>query len=175
MLTVRAGAAGAGETEARGDEPSRSTQSFQPSTLRMLPEAANLWSSGRILSGWHRETADATCRVAEIWRATDPDESCWPVPLGRTAAVGVNLPADVVTSIDLLGIDPLPGPVVAGSRLDVDGLAGRALVRAPLGGLPDGIYRLDVGLGSGTRLTWYLEVGPIGRAVAHYYEASASR
>jgi hypothetical protein len=141
----------------------------------MLPEAANLWSSGRILSGWRRADADASCRVAEIWRATDPDAACWPVPLGRTAAVGVNLSDEVVTSIELRGIDPLPGPVGADKLLGVDGLPGRALVRAPVGGLPDGIYRLDVGLERGDSLTWYLEVGPIGRAVAHYYEASASR
>lgn len=175
MLTVRAGASSAGGTASRDAEPTRTTQSFRPSTLRMLPEAANLWSSGRILSGWRRDDVDATCRVAEIWRATDPDGSCWPVPLGRTAAVGVNLQDEVVTAIRLLGIDPLPGPVDAEARLQVDGLPGRAMVRAPAGGLPDGIFRLDVELESGTSRTWYLEVGPIGRAVAQYYEASASR
>jgi hypothetical protein len=175
MLTVRAGASGSGGTASRDAEPTRTTQSFRPSTLRMLPEAANLWSSGRILSGWRRDEADATCGVAEIWRATDPDGTCWPVPLGRTAAVGVNLQSEVVTSIRLLGIDPLPGPVDAEARLEVDGLPGRAMVRAPAGGLPDGIFRLDVGLEEGTTRTWYLEVGPIGRAVAQYYEASASR
>ncbi len=140
MLTVRTGASGAGGTASRDGEPTRTTQSFQPSTLRMLPEAANLWSSGRILSGWRRAEADATCaRGRDLAR----DGSRWIVLAGPPRADGRRRrqpPSEVVTSIGLLGIDPLPGPVDADARLAVDGLPGRAIVRAPMGGLPDGIY-----------------------------------
>ena len=113
--------------------------------------------------------------MAEIWQATDPRDGCWPVPLGPTDAVGVNLIDADVTSIGLRIVDPLPGPAGSTSQLDVDGQSGLALVRAPAGGLADGIYRLDVGTADGMGLTWYLEVGPIGRAVAQFYERSTSR
>lgn len=157
-------------------EPPRTGESFRPSTLDLLPDSANLWSAGGFLSGWRRETSHPGCRVAEIWRATDPADECWPVPLGRTNAVGVNLPGgEAVSAIELEGIDPLPGPIDLLAQTNVAGRAGLALVREPVGILPDGIYRLDVRTTRGDDLTWYLEVGPIGRAVASYYEASTSR
>jgi hypothetical protein len=142
--------------------------------LRLLPRTANLWAVGGYLSGWYRDTAQPGCAVADIWQA-DARDGCWPVPLGPTDAVGVNLIGDAVTSIGLRLVDPLPGPAGITSQLDVDGQAGLAFVRAPAGGLADGIYRLDVGTSEGLRLIWYLEVGPIGRAVARFYERAASR
>jgi hypothetical protein len=111
--------------------------------------------------------------VSELWRAADPRDPCWPVPLGPTDAIGVNLDTPV-TRIDLALVDPLPGPAGAASRLSVDGRRGLAYVQAPDGGLADGIYRLDVATVGGP-LTWYLEVGPIGRAVAEYYASATSR
>jgi hypothetical protein len=146
---------------------------FEPSALRLLPPAANLWALGSYLSGWRRMDAPAACRVAEIWRATDPGDPCWPVPLGPTAAVGVNLDT-TVTGIDLALVDPLPGPAGGMSQLEVGGRQGLAYVAAPAGGLGDGIYRLDVATLRGP-LTWYLEVGPIGRSVAEYYASATSR
>ena len=172
MLSVRQGRATAETPSDSGDDDG---SPFQRSTLRLLPAAANLWALGGYLSGWRRETARSGCDVADIWLATDPRDGCWPVPLGQTDAIGVNLPSDAVTSIDLRIVDPLPGPAGSLSQIAVDGHVGLAFVRAPDGGLDDGIYRLDVGTSAGERLTWYLEVGPIGRAVATYYEASTSR
>jgi hypothetical protein len=173
MLSVRPGRTASGSPP--DETVTDATTPFQRSTLRMLPAAANLWALGGYLSGWHRETARSGCAVADIWQATDPSDGCWPVPLGRTHAVGVNLATAAVTSIDLRLVDPLPGPAGSLSQIAVDGRAGLAFVRAPDGGLDDGIYRLDVGTSAGERLTWYLEVGPFGRAVASYYEASISR
>jgi hypothetical protein len=178
MLVVREGRDGssAGVSEpAAGDEPPRGSSAFERGALRLLPRTANLWAVGGYLSGWYRHDSKPGCAVAEIWQATDPRDGCWPVPLGPTDAVGVNLIDDDVTSIGLRIVDPLPGPAGSASQLDVDGQSGLALVRAPAGGLADGIYRLDVGTADGRGLTWYLEVGPIGRAVAQFYERSASR
>jgi hypothetical protein len=175
MLSVRPGSGGA-PTGEDGVEPRRSGPAFGVASLRLLPDTANLWAAGAFLSGWRRDPVPPTCRVAEIWRATDPREACWPVPLGATDAVGVNLPTnDVADSIELIGIDPLPGPVAAQPHMTVEGRIGMAMIRAPVGGLADGIYRLDVRTVSGERLSWYLEVGPIGRAVAEYYGASVYR
>ena len=177
MLVVRPGrdATSAGEPgTADGDEPPRGSSAFERGALRLLPRTANLWAVGGYLSGWNRDTAMPGCGVAEIWQA-DPRDGCWPVPLGPTDAVGVNLIGDDVTSIGLRTVDPLPGPAGSTTRLDVDGQSGLAYVRAPAGGLTDGIYRLDVGTAEGMQLTWYLEVGPIGRAVARFYERSTSR
>jgi hypothetical protein len=178
MLVVRPGRdATSGEpggAAAGGDEPPRASSAFERGALRLLPRTANLWAVGGYLSGWNRDTALPGCGVAEIWQA-DPRDGCWPVPLGPTDAVGVNLIGDDVTSIGLRTVDPLPGPAGSTTRLDVDGQSGLAYVRAPAGGLTDGIYRLDVGTADGMQLTWYLEVGPIGRAVAQFYERSTSR
>ena len=172
MLSVRQGRATAAMPSDSRDDDGRA---FQRSTLRLLPATANLWALGAYLSGWRRETSMPGCGVAQIWQATDPSDGCWPIPLGRTDAIGVNLLTDAVTSIDLHLVDPLPGPAGSLSQIAVDGRVGLAFVRAPDGGLDDGIYRLDVGTSAGERLTWYMEVGPIGRAVATYYEASISR
>jgi hypothetical protein len=114
--------------------------------------------------------------VVDIWRATRPEDACWAVPLGRTDALGVNITdGRAVTAIALIGIDPLPGPAPVQAATKVDGNPGRAMVRAPDGGLPDGIYRLDAVSGGTESASWYFEVGPIGRAVAGYYETSTSR
>lgn len=172
MLVVRPGPGTPPGADPLSPEPAPG-RGFQPSTLRVLPPAANLWAIGGYLSGWHREDAPGGCRIAQIWQATDPRDDCWPVPLGRTDAVGVNLDVPV-TSIELALVDPLPGPAGATSQLAVGGRPGLAFVQAPTGGLADGIYRLDAGTAAGSR-TWYLEVGPIGRAVARYYDSATSR
>ena len=118
-------------------------------TLRLLPRAANLWAVGGYLSGWHRDTAMPGCGVAEIWQATTratgagPSRSAGPMP---SASISSD---DDVTSIGLRIVDPLPGPAGSTTRLDVDGQVGLAFVRAPDGGLTDGIYRLDVGTAEG--------------------------
>lgn len=175
MLAVRPGLGG-GAPSGAGLEPRRDGPGFTTATLRLLPDRANLWAAGSFLSGWGRAPTRPDCRVAEIWRATSPEDACWPVPLGRTDALGVNLPdGEVVAAIDLVAVDPLPGPADVRTTTDVEGRAGMAMVRASGDGLPDGIYRLDVRTGPGDRLSWYVEVGPIGRAVARYYEASISR
>lgn len=173
MLSVREGRT---STASAGGEPSRSEPSFEQATLGLLPQSANLWSIGRFLSGWYRESSRPDCRVAEIWRSTDPSDECWPIPLGGTEALGVNLPGpETVTAIGLRQVDPLPGAVAGEAMLAVDGRAGLALVRAPADGLADGIYRLDVTTARDAELTWYFEIGPIGRAVAQYYQSSLSR
>ena len=149
---------------------------FETASLDLLPDSANLWAASGYLSGWGRDGQRPDCRIAEIWRAIDPADDCWPLPLGRTDAIGVNLVGgQTVASIGLLGVDPLPGPAAVVAQLEVGGRPGRALVRGRDGALPDGIYRLDVRTTAGVASTWYLEVGPIGRAVASYYEASTSR
>ncbi|MEX2183775.1 MAG: hypothetical protein WEC14_04970 [Chloroflexota bacterium] len=174
MLTV--GSSGPSTLERPGDDAATSDLGFDLPTLRRLPPTATLWSAGRILSGWRRDPGPPTCRIAEIWQATDPLAPCWPVPIGRTEAVGVNLPdGHVVTGIALRPIDPLPDVPVPGSRIAVGGRPGLALVRAPTGGLSDGIYRLDVEVRGRGTMTWYLEVGPIGRAVDPFNEASTTR
>lgn len=157
-------------------EPRVDDTVFDRSMLRLLPDTANLWAAAGYLSGWRRPTSGPGCRIVEIWQATDPADACWPLPLGRTDAIGVNLTdGRAVASIDLRAVDPLPGPTRVVAELDVDDRPGRALVRDPRGTLDDGIYRLDVATTDGEGLTWYVEVGPIGRAVATFYEASTSR
>ncbi len=172
MLVVRPGPGSAPGAAPMPAEPAPE-RGIPPSTLRILPPAANLWALGGYLSGWHRDAASGSCRIVEIWQSTDPRDDCWPVPLGPTDAIGVNLDVPV-TSIELALVDPLPGPAGATSQLAVGGRAGLAFVQAPAGGLADGIYRLDAGTAAGSR-TWYLEVGPIGRAVARYYDSATSR
>jgi hypothetical protein len=128
--------------------------------LQRLPDAATIWSYGTLLTGWSRPVAPNDCRVAEIWRAVDIDDPCHPIAVGRSTTVGVNLPAGrIVTSIAIRQVDPLPGPVAAQVSTWVDGRAGLALIHVPPPGLPDGIYRLDVGTSDGNTLHWYLEAG----------------
>lgn len=141
----------------------------------LLPDRATLWTAGRILAGWNRDPAPPDCSLADIWQATDARAPCWPVPLGETAALGVNLGSRAVARIELVRLDPLPGSVGTTSRTDVGGAAGIALVRAPGGRLPDGVYRLEARLAAGRTLAWYVEVGPLGRSVGRLQEASASR
>ena len=178
MANVTAGREGdaAAGRDATDDAASAARAPFETTALEILPDTANLWASSGYLSGWRRDGARPDCRIAEIWRATDPADDCWPLPLGRTDAIGVNLVGgQTVASIGLLGVDPLPGPAAVVAQLEVGGRPGRALVRGRDGALADGIYRLDVRTTTGLASTWYLEVGPIGRAVASYYEASTSR
>lgn len=140
---------------------------FQTSILRRLPAAANLWTVGEILTGWARPSAAGDCQVAQIWRARGPDAGCWPVPIGPTTALGVNLPVgQQITAITLTELDPLPGPVALRSDLVVRGRPGLAALRFPDGQLPDGIYRLTVRVADGSDRHWYVEVGPEGRRAA---------
>jgi hypothetical protein len=128
--------------------------------LQRLPDAATIWSYGTLLTGWSRPVAPNDCRVAELWRAVDVDDPCHPIPVGRSTTVGVNLPARrIVTSIAIRQVDPLPGPIDGHVSTWVDGRAGLAMIHVPPPGLPDGIYRLDVGTSDGTTLHWYLEAG----------------
>ncbi|MEK6721573.1 MAG: hypothetical protein AABZ33_13045 [Chloroflexota bacterium] len=140
---------------------------FRNSILRRLPAAANLWTVGEILTGWARPSAAGDCQVAQIWRARDPDADCWPVPIGPTTALGVNLPVGQrITAITLTEVDPLPGPVALRSDLAVGGRPGLAALQIPGGRLPDGIYRLTVRVAVGSDRHWYVEVGPEGRRAA---------
>ena len=140
---------------------------FRTSILRRLPAAAHLWTVGEILTGWARPPIAGDCQVAQIWRARGPDAGCWPVPIGPTTALGVNLPAgQQITAITLTEVDPLPGPVALRSDLAVGGRPGLAALRIPDGTLPDGIYRLSVRVADGSDLHWYIEVGPEGRRAA---------
>ena len=140
---------------------------FRDSILRRLPPAANLWTVGEILTGWARPSAAGDCRVAQIWRARSPDAGCWPVPIGPTSALGVNLPnGQRVAAIELAQVDPLPGPVALQSQIGVDGRPGVAALEAPAGGLADGIYRMTVAVVGGAIEHWYVEVGPDGRRAA---------
>ena len=170
-LGPRTGAGGSASLE-----PDRDRHGFLDPMLALLPERATLWSASAILSGWNRDGAAVPCTVVEIWQASTPDAPCWPVPLGPTEALGVNLPAgSAVTALELRRLDPLPGGVATTSRTRVHGRPGLALVRAPADGLPDGVYRLEATLAAGGSRSWYVEVGPIGRAVAGLNEASTSR
>lgn len=169
-----------GQTTAAPGRPSDDELSpedgFELPMLRRLPPTATLWSAGRILSGWRRDPAPRDCRIARIWQATDPLDPCWPVPIGRSDAIGVNLDEGrVVTGISLQAIDPLPASSQPSGQMGVGGRPGIALVRAPAGGFPDGVYRLDVVVRGALPMTWYLEVGPLGRAVDPFNEASTTR
>lgn len=169
-----------GRTTAAPGRPSDDALSpddgFELPMLRRLPPTATLWSAGRILSGWRRDPAPRDCRIARIWQATDPQDPCWPVPIGRSDAIGVNLDdGRAVTGISLQAIDPLPDGATPRGQMGVGGRPGIALVRAPSGGFPDGVYRLDVVVRGELPMTWYLEVGPLGRAVDPFNEASTTR
>lgn len=156
--------------DAPGSDPVRDplpTTAFRSSILRSLPRAANLWTVGANLTGWARISAADDCGVADIWSARDPAAGCWAVPIGETAALGVNLPTGQrVVSIELDQVDPLPRPVALEAQIAIDGQRGVAGLTTPAGGLPDGIYRMTVGVAGGVRQQWYVEVGPDGRRVA---------
>lgn len=140
---------------------------FRNAILRRLPPAANLWTVGEILTGWARPSAVSDCRVAQIWRARSPDAGCWPVPIGPTTALGVNLSdGQHVATIELAQVDPLPGPIALQTQIGVGGRPGVAALEAPPGGLADGIYRMTVAAVGGAPEHWYVEVGPDGRRAA---------
>ena len=168
MLSVRGDGDRAGDAARRaGDTDDLPTGVFGAAILGRLPQAANLWTVGEILTGWARPPAAGDCRVAQIWRARGPEAGCWPVPIGPTSALGVNLPAgQQVETIELTQVDPLPGPVELESRIGVGGRPGLAALETPGGGLADGIYRMTVAIVGGADEHWYVEVGPDGRRVA---------
>jgi hypothetical protein len=158
---------GDGAAPAVSDRGTEGTDRFTDKVLRRLPEAANLWTFGSILTGWARPSAAGDCRVAEIWQARDPDAGCWPVPIGPASALGVNLTrGERVAAIALAAVDPLPGPMALRSDVGVGGQPGLAVLLTPAGGLADGVYRMSVELAGGGRRHWYVEVGPEGRQVA---------
>ena len=168
MLAVRAGY----ERESpvalapTGREPV-ADDGFRAALLRRLPPAANLWTIGDILTGWARPPAAGDCRVAQIWQARGPEQVCWPVPIGPSTALGVNLPAGQrVARIELAQVDPLPGPVALSTQIGIGGRAGVAALEAPADGLADGIYRMTVAVVGGGVEHWYVEVGPGGRQAA---------
>jgi hypothetical protein len=146
------------------DPPAEPVAALDEHLLRRLPDEANLWAFGRLLTGWARPSAAGTCRVAEMWRAIERADRCRPLPIGSTSAIGVNLPASMsVASIRLVAVDPLPGALDLESPAPLRGGPGLAMIEAPSDGFPDGIYRLDVRLVSGHTLHWYVEVSPGSR------------
>ena len=171
MLSVRGdgggGERGGGVARRPGDRDRVDLDAFGASILGRLPQAANLWTVGEILTGWARPPAAGDCRVAQIWRARVREAGCWPVPIGPTSALGVNLPAgQQVATIELAQVDPLPGPVALESLIGVGGRPGVAALETPAGGLADGIYRMTVAVVGGVDEHWYVEVGPDGRRAA---------
>lgn len=169
MLSVSDDGSDGGGAVARrpGDTDRLPIEAFGATILGRLPQEANLWTVGMILTGWARPPAAGDCRVAQIWRARGPEARCWPVPIGPTSALGVNLPAGQrVATIELTQVDPLPGPVVLESLLAVGGRPGVAALETPAGGLTDGIYRLTVAVAGRVDAHWYVEVGPDGRRAA---------
>ncbi len=172
MLSVRgdgdeSGRDGGGVARGPGDTDRLPIDAFGAAILGRLPQAANLWTVGEIMTGWARPPAAGDCRVAQIWRARGPEAPCWPVPIGPTTALGVNLPAGQrVATIELAQVDPLPGPVALDSRIGVGGRPGVAALETPAGGLADGIYRMTVAVVGGVDAHWYVEVGPDGRRAA---------
>ena len=170
MLSVRGDGDGdrsSGVAGRAGDTDPPPIDAFGASILGRLPQAANLWTVGEILTGWARPPAAGDCRVAQIWRARGPEAGCWPVPIGPTSALGVNLPAgQQVATIELAQVDPLPGPVELESLIGVGGRPGVAALETPAGGLDDGIYRMTVAVVGGVVEHWYVEVGPDGRRAA---------
>ena len=152
MLSVRGDGDGDAARRGRrsGDTDPLPIDPVGSSILGRLPQAANLWTVGEILTGWARPPAAGDCRVVQIWRARGPEAGCWPVPIGPTSALGVNLPAgQEVATIELAQVDPLPGPVELASRIGVGGRPGVAALETPAGGLADGIYRMTVALVGG--------------------------
>jgi hypothetical protein len=168
MLAVRAGhEPGSPVALVPTDREPVADDAFRAALLRRLPPAANLWTIGDILTGWARPPAAGDCRVAQIWRARGPEQGCWPVPIGPTTALGVNLPAGQrVARIELAQVDPLPGPVALSTQIGIGGRAGVAALETPADGLADGIYRMTVAVVGGGVEHWYVEVGPGGRQAA---------
>jgi hypothetical protein len=167
--------AGEGAGGADPDDPAAPGEDPVDGFLDVLPDRVSLWTAGRVLAGWSRAPTAARCTVVELWGATGPRDPCWPVPIGDVIALGVSLQGRSVDEVALVRLDPLPGPVTSPSRTDVRDRAGLAFVQVPDSGLPDGIYRLDARIGAGRTLSWYVEVGPVGRAVARFEAASARR
>ena len=172
MVMLSVGGDGDGDRRQTSGIPSRAGDADREPTeptsiLGRLPPAANLWTAGEILTGWARPPAAGDCRVAQIWRARDPEAGCWPVPIGPASALGVNLPAGQrVAAIELAQVDPLPGPLELPSLIGVGGRPGLAALETPAGGLADGIYRMTVAVVGGVDEHWYVEVGPDGRRAA---------
>jgi hypothetical protein len=168
MLAVRPGDEPDGPVALAPSDPEpMADDAFRAALLRRLPSAANLWTVGDILTGWARPPAAGDCRVAQIWRARGPEQGCWPVPIGPTTALGVNLPAGQrVARIELAQVDPLPGPVALTTQIGIGGRAGVAALETPANGLADGIYRMTVAVVGGALEHWYVEVGPAGRQAA---------
>ena len=168
MLAVRAGDEPEGPVALAPSDPGPvADDAFRAALLRRLPPAANLWTVGDILTGWARPPAAGDCRVAQIWRAHGPEQGCWPVPIGPTTALGVNLPAGQrVARIELAQVDPLPGPLALTTQIGIGGRAGVAALETPANGLADGIYRMTVAVVGGAVEHWYVEVGPDGRQAA---------
>lgn len=137
---------------------------FRLSLLDHLPDAATIWTYGGVLTGWARGSSDGDCPIASLWVSSDPDDACWPVPIGRASALGVNLPhGRVARDVELVAVDPLPGPIATRTAVDVAGRPGLAAAWAPAGGLPDGIYRVTARVVGGEAFHWYAEVGPSSR------------
>ena len=168
MLSVHGGdGQGAPAASAPDDGRPIADPPFRTAILRRLPAAATLWTVGTILTGWARPPSAGDCRVAQIWGSHGPEQGCWPVQIGPTSALGVNLPDDQrVASIELDQVDPLPGPVPLTSQIGIGGDPGVAALETPADGLADGIYRMTVAIAGGTVRHWYLEVGPNGRQAA---------
>ncbi len=168
MLSVGPDRDGAGAEASRPRDPDRVTvDALGVDILRRLPQAASLWTVGDILTGWARPPAASDCRIAQLWSARGPEAGCWPVPIGPTSALGVNLPAGQrVAAITLAQVDPLPGPILLDTHVGVGGRPGVAALETPVDGLADGIYRMTVAVVGGADVHWYLEVGPDGRHAA---------
>ena len=136
--------------------------------LRRLPDAANLWTVGTILTGWARPPAAGNCRVAEIWLAAARSRVAGRSRSARPSALGVNLPdGQRVTAIELAQVDPLPGPVALTSQVGIGGQTGRGGAR-DAGRWPGRRDLPDVGRArwAGRIKHWYFEVGPDGRQAA---------
>lgn len=153
----------------RADPPTVAPETDAPAAFRLsllarLPDAATVWTYGEILTGWARGSSAGDCAIAALWVARDPDDACWPVPIGRASALGVNLPdGRVAERMELVAVDPLPGAIETRTAVGVAGRPGVAAAWAPAGGLPDGIYRVTVGIRGGDAFHWYAEVGPSSR------------
>jgi hypothetical protein len=168
MLSVRGDAERGGPVAVTpSDREPNGDARFQADLLERLPSAANLWTVGAILTGWARPPAAGDCRVAQLWQADGPEQGCWPVPIGPTSALGVNLPpGEQVATIELAQVDPLPGPLALRTQIGIDGHPGVAAIETPADGLADGIYRMTVAVVGGSVRHWYVEVGPDGRQAA---------
>lgn len=154
LLVVRDG------SEPRLDGPASVAESeVDPQVLARLPDAVRFWTYGRSLNGWAERPPAGDCGVSEIWRATEIDDPCRPIWVGRPRALGVSLASgSEVRSISLVELDPLPGPVAVHERGGPVGRPGIAYVLAAGSAFADGIYRLDVETTTGD-LRWYVEVG----------------